>query len=179
MFKRALEQVFGDGDMETNVTHGVVRNSKDMRLIKKYENRKLYDTRISTYVTLDDLAAMVRTNYEFTVIDNKTKADITALTLTQIIFENERRAGAGMPVPFLKEIIKSKGNLTEFLLKFGVFEADQLVSVDLKKNTESQTTNENTSHSLFGLKAADDFLKPEESVTIPANENTLPVGILG
>ena len=63
-----------------------------VKIIKRYQNRKLYDTQQSCYVTLDDIAKMIRTNEEVMVIDNKSKNDITAATLTQIIFEAEKKA---------------------------------------------------------------------------------------
>ena len=66
--------------------------SNRTKIIKRYQNRKLYDTQQSCYVTLDDIAKMIRNSEEVMVIDNKTKNDITAATLTQIIFEAEKKA---------------------------------------------------------------------------------------
>ncbi len=71
--------------------------------IKKYANRRLYDTESSTYITLDRLAAMVREGREFEVVDAKTGEDITRQVLTQIIVDEEARGGATMlPVNFLQ-----------------------------------------------------------------------------
>ena len=79
--------------------------------IKKYANRRLYDTESSTYITLDRLAAMVRENREFEVVDAKTGEDITRQVLTQIIVDEEARGGATMlPVNFLKQLIGLYGN---------------------------------------------------------------------
>ena len=79
--------------------------------IKKYANRRLYDTESSTYITLDRLAAMVRENREFEVVDAKTGEDITRQVLTQIIVDEESRGGATMlPVNFLKQLIGLYGN---------------------------------------------------------------------
>ena len=79
--------------------------------IKKYANRRLYDTESSTYITLDRLAAMVRENREFEVVDAKTGDDITRQVLTQIIVDEEARGGATMlPVNFLKQLIGLYGN---------------------------------------------------------------------
>jgi polyhydroxyalkanoate synthesis repressor PhaR len=61
------------------------------KVIKRYQNRKLYDTQQSCYVTLEDIAKMIRNNEEVVVVDNKTKKDITSSTLTQIIFEAEKK----------------------------------------------------------------------------------------
>ena len=93
------------------------------KIIKRYQNRKLYDTQQSCYVTLDDIAKMIRSEDEnVIVIDNKTKKDITAATLTQIIFETEKREGKYAPLYTLKEIIQYKnGSISRFLEKLGVF----------------------------------------------------------
>ena len=79
--------------------------------IKKYANRRLYDTESSTYITLDRLAAMVREGREFEVVDAKSGEDITRQVLTQFIVDEEARGGATMlPVNFLKQIIGLYGN---------------------------------------------------------------------
>ena len=79
--------------------------------IKKYANRRLYDTESSTYITLDRLAAMVREGREFEVVDAKTGEDITRQVLTQIIVDEEARGGATMlPINFLKQLIGLYGN---------------------------------------------------------------------
>ena len=70
----------------------VSKNNSRTKIIKRYQNRKLYDTQQSCYVTLDDIAKMIRVDEDVMVIDNKTKNDITAATLTQIIFEAEKKA---------------------------------------------------------------------------------------
>ena len=74
--------------------------------IKKYANRRLYDTESSAYITLDRLAAMVREGREFEVVDAKTGEDITRQVLTQIIVDEESRGGSTMlPINFLKQLI--------------------------------------------------------------------------
>ncbi|MBE7217178.1 MAG: polyhydroxyalkanoate synthesis repressor PhaR [Caulobacteraceae bacterium] len=73
--------------------------------IKKYANRRLYDTAQSAYVTLDALADMVRREIDFVVTDARTGEDITRQVLTQIIFEEETRGAALLPVPFLRQLI--------------------------------------------------------------------------
>jgi polyhydroxyalkanoate synthesis repressor PhaR len=79
--------------------------------IKKYANRRLYDTESSAYITLDRLAAMVREGREFEVIDAKTGEDITRQVLTQIIVDEEARGGTTMlPLNFLKQLIGLYGN---------------------------------------------------------------------
>lgn len=78
----------------------------ESKIIKRYQNRKLYDTHESSYVTLDEIAKMIKSGENLRVIDNKTKNDITAATLTQLLFEVERKAKAQPPVELLKEIIR-------------------------------------------------------------------------
>jgi polyhydroxyalkanoate synthesis repressor PhaR len=75
------------------------------RTIKRYANRKLYDTRDSRYVTLDHIAAMVRAGDDVRVIDNTTRADLTTATLAQIIFEEEKKAPR-LSLVGLREIIQ-------------------------------------------------------------------------
>jgi polyhydroxyalkanoate synthesis repressor PhaR len=79
---------------------------KDTKIIKRYQNRKLYDTHESTYVTLDEIAKMIKSGEDLRVIDNKTKNDITAATLTQLLYESERKAKTQPSVELLKEIIR-------------------------------------------------------------------------
>jgi polyhydroxyalkanoate synthesis repressor PhaR len=77
-------------------------------VIKKYANRRLYNTESSTYVTLDDLAGMVRSDRDFVVFDAKTSDDLTHSVLTQIIVEQEAKSGGQMllSVPFLRQLIR-------------------------------------------------------------------------
>ena len=78
--------------------------------IKKYANRRLYDTESSTYITLDRLAQMVREGREFEVVDAKSGEDITRQVLTQIIVEEEARGATMLPLNFLKQLIGLYGN---------------------------------------------------------------------
>ncbi|GJD55308.1 polyhydroxyalkanoate synthesis repressor PhaR [Methylobacterium dankookense] len=81
-------------------------------VIKKYANRRLYHTGTSTYVTLEDLATMVQNGEDFVVYDARTSDDITRSVLTQIIFEQENKAGADnlLPVAFLRQLIRFYGD---------------------------------------------------------------------
>lgn len=86
-------------------------------VIKKYANRRLYNTGTSTYVTLEDLAGMVKRNEDFTVQDAKTGEDITHSVLTQIIFELENKDGQNMlPIPFLRQLIAYYGDQMQVVL---------------------------------------------------------------
>ena len=85
--------------------------------IKKYANRRLYDTESSTYITLDRLAQMVREGREFEVVDAKSGEDITRQVLTQIIVDEESRGGTTMlPINFLKQLIGLYGNSMQNLV---------------------------------------------------------------
>lgn len=75
-------------------------------VIKKYANRRLYNTETSTYVTLDDLAAMVRSDRDFVVYDAKTGDELTHSVLTQIIVDQESKGQTLLPVPFLRQLIR-------------------------------------------------------------------------
>ncbi len=86
-------------------------------VIKKYANRRLYNTGTSTYVTLEDLAEMVKKGEEFTVQDAKTGDDITHPVLTQIIFELENKDGQNMlPIPFLRQLISFYGDQMQMVV---------------------------------------------------------------
>jgi polyhydroxyalkanoate synthesis repressor PhaR len=85
--------------------------------IKKYANRRLYNTGTSTYVTLEDLAAMVKTGEDFVVYDAKTGEEITRSVLTQIIFEQENKEGQNLlPIAFLRQLIRFYGDSMQMLV---------------------------------------------------------------
>jgi polyhydroxyalkanoate synthesis repressor PhaR len=87
---------------------------KDPVVVKKYANRRLYNTETSTYVTLEDLAQMVRSERDFVVFDAKTGDDLTHAVLTQIIVEQEARSGQTLlPIPFLRQLIRFYGDAME------------------------------------------------------------------
>ncbi len=77
-----------------------------IRVIKRYESRKLYDTEESRYVSLDDVAGWVRDNQEVQVIDNATSDDVTAQVLTQIILEEGKRGTSFLPTELLHELVR-------------------------------------------------------------------------
>ncbi len=89
----------------------------DAIIIKKYANRRLYNTATSSYITLEDLARMVRENVEFQVLDAKSGDDITHQILTQIIMDEEANGGQQMlPVSFLRQLIGMYGNSMQALM---------------------------------------------------------------
>src|SRR5215472_12118063 len=82
--------------------------TRPRRMIKRYSNRKLYDTKDSRYVTLLQIAELLREGEEVQIIDNATKEDLTEITLTQIIYEEQKVNSRGVPLQALKELIHSR-----------------------------------------------------------------------
>jgi polyhydroxyalkanoate synthesis repressor PhaR len=91
--------------IESDATDG---DKKEPKVIKRYTNRKLYDTVESRYVTLDEIAQMIKAGAEVKIIDNRSKEDLTSVTLAQIIFEEEKKRSQ-MPLGVLREIIRHGG----------------------------------------------------------------------
>jgi polyhydroxyalkanoate synthesis repressor PhaR len=89
----------------------------DTVVVKKYANRRLYNTKSSSYITLDDLARMTREGVDFKVLDAKTGNDITHQILTQIIMEEESSGGEQMlPIGFLRQLISMYGNSMQAMM---------------------------------------------------------------
>jgi len=86
-------------------------------VIKRYSNRKLYDTQESRYVTLEELEELIRAGREISVVDVSTGEDLTSVTLAQIILENERSRRAGLPTAFLHQLIKHGEAWQDFVQK--------------------------------------------------------------
>lgn len=86
-------------------------------VIKKYANRRLYDTETSAYITLEDLCERVKGGQEFVVLDAKTNQDLTRQVLTQIIFEQETKGYQLLPTPFLRDVIRFYDNKMNKLLQ--------------------------------------------------------------
>ena len=84
------------------------RRERRVRVIKRYSNRKLYDTKDSRYVTLLQIAEMVREGEEVQIIDNNTKEDLTEVTLAQIIYEEQKAHSRSVPLQTLKELIHAR-----------------------------------------------------------------------
>ncbi|WAT18355.1 polyhydroxyalkanoate synthesis repressor PhaR [Aurantiacibacter sp. MUD11] len=92
------------------------KSGEEPIIIKKYANRRLYNTQSSSYITLDDLARMVRTGVDFQVLDAKTGADITHAILTQIIMEEEASGEQMLPISFLRQLIAMYGNSMQAMM---------------------------------------------------------------
>src|SRR5207302_1653461 len=106
-------------------------------VIKKYANRRLYNTATSTYVTLDDLAAMVKSGTDFVVYDAKTGEEITRPVLTQIIFEEENKGTNLLPINFLRQLIRFYGDsMQAFVPGYLEFSLDNLGKEQEKLRTQ-------------------------------------------
>jgi len=115
--------------------------SEEPVTIKKYANRRLYNTGTSTYVTLEDLAAMVKSGEDFLVYDAKTGDDITRSVLAQIIFEQENKAGQNLlPATFLRQLIRFYGDSMQMLVPRFLEQSLQTLTQDQDK-FRSQMTN--------------------------------------
>ena len=124
--------------------------------IKKYANRRLYNTGTSTYVTLEDLASMVKNGEDFVVYDAKTGDDITRSVLAQIIFEQENKAGQNLlPATFLRQLIRFYGDSMQMLVPRFLEQSIETLTREQEK-FRSQMTN------AFGMGAA--FAPLEEQV---------------
>ena len=99
---------------ETPVTE--INGSEEPIIIKKYANRRLYDTSASKYVTLDHLSELVRGGKDFKVLDAKSGEDLTRSVLAQIIFDQENRAEGVLPVSFLRQLIQFYGDSFQSML---------------------------------------------------------------
>src|ERR1700694_4393198 len=107
--------IFECSEAATNRTD--MAKSTEPITIKKYANRRLYNTGTSTYVTLEDLATMVKTGEDFVVYDAKTSEDITRSVLTQIIFEQENKEGQNLlPITFLRQLIRFYGDSMQMMV---------------------------------------------------------------
>jgi polyhydroxyalkanoate synthesis repressor PhaR len=111
----------------------------ETRVIKRYANRKLYDTQRSRYVTLDQIAEMIREGEDVKIVDNNSKEDLTTVTLAQIIFEEEKKQKSFLPLNAMRNIIQSGGERIEEL----VTQAQKKVSgVFSRKHAEARVNGE-------------------------------------
>jgi len=106
-----------------------------MRTIKKYQNRKLYDTRDSCYITLEEIAKLIQKGEDIVVIDNRTKNDVTSIILTQILVDQEKSHKSILPLSMLKQIIRGgSGSLFEFIQRY------VLLGLESEKEAETEAT---------------------------------------
>jgi polyhydroxyalkanoate synthesis repressor PhaR len=114
--------------------------------IKKYANRRLYNTGTSTYVTLEDLATMVKAGENFVVYDAKTNEDITRSVLTQIIFEQENKEGGQnlLPINFLRQLIRFYGDSMQMMVP-------RYLEVSIDSLTQQQSKFRDQVSQAFGM----------------------------
>ena len=134
--------------------------------IKKYANRRLYDTESSTYITLDRLAAMIREGRDFEVVDAKSGEDITRQVLTQIIVDEESRGSTMLPVNFLRQLIGLYGNSIQ-----------GMVPSYLESAMDAFQTNHKAIRDSFGGSALADIAKRNMAMFEEASKAFKPVGV--
>ena len=111
-------------------------------VIQKYANRRLYNKATSTYITLDDLAGMVREGVDFVVYDAKSGEDITRKVLTQIIFEEESSGQSLLPIQFLRQLIRFYGDqMQAFLPSYLELSLDSFIRQQERLRTQFSTLN--------------------------------------
>jgi polyhydroxyalkanoate synthesis repressor PhaR len=111
-------------------------------VIQKYANRRLYNKATSTYITLDDLAGMVREGVDFVVYDAKSGEDITRKVLTQIIFEEESRGQNLLPIQFLRQLIRFYGDqMQAFLPSYLELSLDSFIRQQERLRTQFTSMN--------------------------------------
>ncbi len=129
------------------MTEAMTKTAAEPVTIKKYANRRLYNTGTSTYVTLEDLAAMVKTGSDFVVFDAKTGEDITRSVLAQIIFEQENKQGQNLlPITFLRQLIRFYGDSMQMLVP-------RYLEVSIDSLTREQEKFRNQMAQAFGVGA--------------------------
>ena len=119
-------------------------------VIKRYANRKLYDVQESRYVTLEELEGLIRAGKEISVVDANSGADLTSVTLAQIILENERSRRAALPTAFLHQLIKHGETWQDF------------VQTSLRASMEGIITSQREADRVFREWAARAGLTPPE-----------------
>ncbi len=140
-------------------------------VIKKYANRRLYNTETSTYVTLEDLAQMVRADRDFVVYDAKSGDDLTHGVLTQIIVEQESREGGQtlLPIPFLRQLIRfyddQMGRMVPSYLQFSL---ESLVKEQTKFRSQltNALTNPSTAFEIYQDQARRNIALFEQAMTM-------------
>jgi polyhydroxyalkanoate synthesis repressor PhaR len=137
-----------------------------MPVIKRYPNRKLYDTEAKRYVTLNDIAALIREGEEVQVVDHATEDDLTAITLTQIIFEQEKQQGGFLPKAVLTGLVRAGGDTMNSLRRSLTLPLDLLHYVDAEIDRRLQSLiNKGELAREEGLKLRDKLLSPALRIT--------------
>jgi len=123
-------------------------NNEECRVIKKYPNRRLYDTTVSSYITLMDVKRLVIEKVSLKIIDARSKVDITHNTLLQIIMEQEEQGPPLFTTDLLQQMIRNYGKMFEQGMEF--FSANPFFSHFIPKNQESMPEHKDIEPSLDG-----------------------------
>lgn len=151
----------------------------EARIIKRYANRKLYDTQHSRYVTLEQISEMIRNGDDVKIIDNKTKEDLTSVTLAQIIFEEEKKQRSFLSLQTMRNIIQNGGESLSHLVTEAqkrVTEAQKRVSsiLPLRKDDDEPGDDDEP---VVEVSASDEIPEPEVSGDVSDDvAMTEPVG---
>ncbi|MCA9922571.1 MAG: hypothetical protein KC421_09370 [Anaerolineales bacterium] len=145
-----------------------------MPVIKRYPNRKLYDTEAKRYITLDGIADLIRKGQDVQVIDHTTDEDLTAVTLTQIIFEQEKKKGGFLPTSVLTGLVQAGGDTINTLRRSLTSPLDLLHHIDEEIDKRIQTlTQRGELAQEEAYKLRDKLLSPiaKETFTLPGQQH--------
>ena len=117
-----------------------------MPFIKRYSNRKLYDTELKRYITLDDIAGAIRKGEDVHVVDHDTGEDLTSITLLQVIFEEEKKIGGLLPQVVLSRMIRTGGETMNSLRSFLTsIDPLQVIDEEIKRRIKTLVEHERIS----------------------------------
>jgi polyhydroxyalkanoate synthesis repressor PhaR len=139
----------------------------EARIIKRYANRKLYDTQHSRYVTLEQISEMIRQGDDVKIIDNKSKEDLTSVTLAQIIFEEEKKQKSFLPLQAMRNIIATGG---ESISQFVTQAQRRMTNILPRKGREGEDGELVEEAELEGL-VGEDALDGESVADVPADDD--------
>jgi polyhydroxyalkanoate synthesis repressor PhaR len=148
-----------------------------IRLIKRYESRKLYDTEESRYVSLEEIAGWVRTGQEVRVMDNATGSDVTSQTLTQIILDEGRRGTSFLPSELLHDLVRMGERAVNSGLEQVQHGVDRLVQVSMDRLAPVRRAREEMSSLRARLEQLETSLAELERE--PATTNTVSTAPMG
>jgi polyhydroxyalkanoate synthesis repressor PhaR len=148
-----------------------------IRLIKRYESRKLYDTEESRYVSLDEIAGWVRAGQEVRVVDNATGADVTSQTLTQIILDEGRRGTSFLPSELLHDLVRMGERAVNSGLEQVQHGVDRLVQVSMDRLAPVRRAREEMSSLRARLEQLETSLAELEREQATAPGAAAPAGI--
>lgn len=167
--------------MLTNPDPQTQAPKKEAVVIKKYANRRLYNTETSTYVTLDDLAKMVRGDRDFVVYDAKNGDDLTHAVLTQIIVDQESREGgqALLPIPFLRQLIRFyDDSIARMVPSYLQFSLEHLAKeqVRFREQLASAFSNPAAAFEFYQQQARQNMAMFEQAMSMWASFGSPPMG---